>query len=109
MLDKTPFVHKLQKEFLVRKIVFAAIFFPGTGFASGVCLVMRLGRCNRQADVRETEKPKVSGWSAKRRLRIVDLPEPEGPEITIGRCSWVAVGRMSTIDTMSKKIGVKWK
>ena len=34
---------------------------------------------------RETEKPKVLGWSAKRRFRIVDLPEPEGPEMTIGR------------------------
>ena len=35
--------------------------------------------------IRETEKPKVSGWSLKRRVRIVDLPEPEGPDITIGR------------------------
>lgn len=41
-------------------------------------------------DVRETEKPKVSGWSLKRRVRIVDLPEPEGPEITIGRRVWGA-------------------
>lgn len=36
------------------------------------------------------ENPNVSGWAAKRRFRIVDFPEPEGPEITIGRCSWVA-------------------
>lgn len=43
------------------------------------------------ANERETEKPKVSGWSAKRRLRIVDLPEPEGPEMTIGRCFCVAL------------------
>lgn len=35
--------------------------------------------------IRETEKPKVSGCEAKRRLRIVDLPEPEGPDMTIGR------------------------
>ena len=41
-------------------------------------------------DVRETEKPKVSGWSLNRRVRIVDLPEPEGPDITIGRRVWVA-------------------
>ena len=41
-------------------------------------------------DVRETEKPKVSGWSLKRRVRIVDLPEPEGPDITIGRRVWGA-------------------
>ena len=40
--------------------------------------------------VRETEKPKVSGWSLKRRVRIVDLPEPEGPDITIGRRVWGA-------------------
>lgn len=42
------------------------------------------------ADGRETEKPKVSGWSAKRRLRMVDLPEPEGPEMTMGRCFGLA-------------------
>jgi len=42
--------------------------------------------------VRETEKPKVSGWSAKRRLRMVDLPEPEGPEMTIGRVWRLAGG-----------------
>lgn len=41
-------------------------------------------------DVRETEKPKVSGWSLKRRVRIVDLPVPEGPDITIGRRGWDA-------------------
>ena len=41
-------------------------------------------------DQRETEKPKVLGWSAKRRLRRVDLPAPEGPEITTGRCFCVA-------------------
>lgn len=38
-----------------------------------------------RTDVRETENPNVSGCSAKRRFRIVDLPEPEGPEMTIGR------------------------
>ena len=41
--------------------------------------------------IRETEKPKVSGWSIKRRLSIVDLPDPEGPDITIGRCFRVAI------------------
>ena len=40
--------------------------------------------------VRETEKPKVSGCLAKRRLSIVDLPDPEGPVITIGGCNCVA-------------------
>lgn len=33
----------------------------------------------------EIEKPKVLGWAAKRRLRRVDLPVPEGPERTRGR------------------------
>ena len=35
--------------------------------------------------LRETEKPKRSGWSANSRLSIVDLPVPDGPEITTGR------------------------
>ena len=42
------------------------------------------------ADERETEKPKVSGWLAKRRVSIVDFPDPEGPEMTMGRCFCVA-------------------
>jgi hypothetical protein len=29
-------------------------------------------------------KPNLPGNSSKRRLRMVDLPAPEGPEITIG-------------------------
>lgn len=33
----------------------------------------------------EIEKPKREGWAARRRFRRVDLPEPEGPDITIGR------------------------
>ena len=33
-------------------------------------------------DSREIEKPKVFGWSLKRRLRRVDLPAPEGPDMT---------------------------
>ena len=40
--------------------------------------------------LRETEKPKVSGWSLNRRVRMVDLPVPEGPDITIGRRGWGA-------------------
>ncbi len=47
-------------------------------------------RGNRVRSVRETEKPKVSGCLAKRRLSIVDLPDPEGPVITIGGCNCVA-------------------
>ena len=44
-----------------------------------------------KASIREIEKPNVSGWFANKCLRIVDLPDPEGPEITIGRCVLVAV------------------
>lgn len=40
---------------------------------------------------RETEKPNVLGCSAKRRLRRVDFPAPEGPDMTIGRYFWLAV------------------
>lgn len=36
-------------------------------------------------DERETENPKVWGCAAKSLLRIVDFPEPEGPEMTMGR------------------------
>jgi hypothetical protein len=35
--------------------------------------------------VREIEKPKRSGYSLSRRFKWVDLPEPEGPEMTMGR------------------------
>lgn len=34
---------------------------------------------------RETENPNVCGYAAKSLVRIVDFPEPEGPEMTIGR------------------------
>ena len=33
----------------------------------------------------ETESAKRSGYALRRRLIKVDLPEPEGPETTIGR------------------------
>lgn len=40
--------------------------------------------------LRETEKPNVSGYSAKRRLSSVLLPVPEGPKITTGLHVWTA-------------------
>ncbi len=42
-------------------------------------------------DSRETEKPNMSGYSAKRRLRSVDFPAPLGPETTIGRSGGLAM------------------
>ena len=35
-----------------------------------------------QVVLRETLKPNVSGYSANKRLRRVDFPEPEGPAMT---------------------------
>jgi len=35
--------------------------------------------------VRETEYMNVCGCAANRRARMVDLPAPEGPDMTIGR------------------------
>lgn len=49
----------------------------------------------RKGNRRETEKPKVEGWAAKRRFSMVDFPEPDGPVITIGR--WVSVTDPQTI------------
>lgn len=42
-------------------------------------------------NVRETLKPKVLGYSRKRRSRSVDLPPPEGPDTTIVLLSAVGV------------------
>lgn len=39
----------------------------------------------KQGNERETENPNVEGYAAKSLLRIVDFPEPEGPDMTIGR------------------------
>lgn len=50
--------------------------------------------CGLGSNERETEKPNVSGCAAKSRLRMVDFPEPEGPDITIGRCVCVAAVRV---------------
>lgn len=38
----------------------------------------------------DTENPNLSGKSSKRRLRIVDLPAPEGPLITMGLLASIA-------------------
>ena len=38
-------------------------------------------------DLRDTLKPKVEGWSLNNLLINVDLPLPDGPEITMGLLS----------------------
>lgn len=45
----------------------------------------RYASCPREDQyIRLTLKPNRPGWSANRRFSIVDLPDPEGPEITMG-------------------------
>ena len=39
--------------------------------------------------IRDTEKPNLSGCSLNRRFRIVDLPVPDGPDITMGGSCWI--------------------
>ena len=90
MFDKAPLIHQFQKRVLSREIVFSPILLSGAGGARGVWFSVSGSGEVRRGDVRETEKPKVSGWSLKRRVRIVDLPVPEGPDITIGRRVWDA-------------------
>lgn len=110
VLDEAAFVDERQEGFFAGEVVVFAVVLCGARGAScvyswkeelgvsearrGVCVGRkwaggRRGREGRERgswkDVRETEKPNVSGCSKKRRLRIVDLPEPEGPEMTIGR------------------------
>lgn len=49
------------------------------------------------------------GCSAKRRLRRVDFPAPEGPDITIGRYFWLAVvvlaGVYSSLSELDLRVG----
>ena len=94
MFDESPLAYKLCELFLRGEIVFAAILLafsrlPSCVYASLVSEDIS-GWAGAVRTIRETEKPNVLGWAAKSRLRIVDFPEPEGPEMTIGRCFWVA-------------------
>jgi hypothetical protein len=49
-------------------------------------------------DERETLKANWAGWSAKRRVRRVLFPEPDGPERTKGRDQWGPRADMGPID-----------
>lgn len=58
--------------------------------------------------VRLTLKPKRPGWPSKRRFSIVDLPEPEGPDMTmgcrdLGRLSSDSVGAIVAIVEYDKQ------
>lgn len=48
-------------------------------------MFIKINICKWISDLRETENPNLSGYSAKSFLRRVDLPVPEGPETTMGR------------------------
>jgi hypothetical protein len=67
--------------------------FPFVSPARGLRLVSVIYKLLSLEDgvVRETEKPKISGYLAKSRFKRVDFPAPEGPEITIGRRPGVLV------------------
>ena len=45
---------------------------------------------DQEQHLRDIEKPNVSGCAAKRRCSMVDLPVPDGPDITMSGCFCVA-------------------
>lgn len=98
VLYEAILIDQREKGVFGGEVVFTAMLLAGAWLSGSVCITSRSVRGNlclaaARGTVRETEKPKVSGWSAKRRLRTVDLPEPEGPEITMGRCVLMAEWR----------------
>lgn len=91
MLDEAVFADEVEKVLFRCEIIFAGILLARSRSSRCVwlsvrhtspdsCLERRLG-CHR----RETENPNLLGYSAKSRLRSVDLPAPEGPDTTTGR------------------------
>ena len=60
--------------------------FPLVSPGRGSRLVSAVSRGQREV-IRETEKPNVFGWLSNNFLRRVDFPEPDGPEMTMGRAA----------------------
>ena len=60
--------------------------FPLVSPGRGSRLVSAVSRAQRDF-IRETEKPNVFGCLSNNILRRVDFPEPDGPEMTIGRAA----------------------
>lgn len=94
VLDETALINELQEVLFGDEVVFAAVLFAASGRACCVFLrnhqsswPVRVKWCP-EVFVREMEKPKRSGNSLRRRFRWVDFPEPEGPEMTIGRLTF---------------------
>ena len=97
MFDETFLAYESEERFPGNKMILDAILLARARRAGRVCLfvyrakvVSTLSATNKlkfseNGCVRETEKANLSGNSAKRRLRRVLLPVPEGPERTRGR------------------------
>lgn len=66
------------------KVVLPAVGLAGTGLP-GCVWGGETVRVRVRGDVRDMEKPKVFGRSAKRRARRVPFPTPDGPNTTRGR------------------------
>ena len=88
MLYEGPFRDELEELFPGDKIVVFAVDFACTWRACSVYSDVMLDiTTDWDADetLRETLNPNLSGYSAKRRLSSVDLPTPEGPDMSRGR------------------------
>lgn len=89
MFDKAMFFYKLQKFFFASEVVFTTINLTWAWRPCGICFARKSSVHDdtgaRKGNKRETQNSKVEGWAVKRRFRIVDFPEPDGPVITIGR------------------------
>lgn len=85
VLDEGVRVDELLEVVYGGKVVVGAIGLACAGCACRVwCIVS--GKGSRGAkNGRETEKPNLSGNSAKRRFKRVLLPTPDGPDSTSGR------------------------
>lgn len=71
------------------------------------CVSFRsIGKAYQGGNERDTEKPKRPGYCANRRLRIVDLPEPLGPDITIGLLMSVAFPCLANCDILSEPLEI---
>lgn len=93
MLDERLLVEKLEELVARDEVVVFAVFLAGSRQTGGVCAlrIAFVRHCSRKlarrmdGTSRETLKPNLSGYSAKRRLSRVLLPTPEGPDMRRGR------------------------
>lgn len=85
VLDEAIVVNELLEGILGGEVIFATVLFARSGRARSIYgVLVRFDRTHAVSIVREIENPKRSGNSLKRRPRRVDLPEPDGPDTTIG-------------------------